>query len=872
MISNIVNGRILAGIAVGVLLMLIPVAFAQVEVDEPGSPVSLSDSLKTVTGSQIDLNMASRDQLIGIGLTEAEADAILDHILMEGPYENFYELYDTEGLPQETVERIGPKVIVRMPGVDDPVTQRREANAYRIEQLVSDEGFSEGLADQLADQILDPIDVNSATEEELTDIQNVSPIDAAAIVKRIRSGNPIKSARELRQTPGLSHYGYINARPYVNYEPGIGFQQVHGFFQTRLFDTPYLPDNSASIRDDAPTNRLDLNAKLRLNYLKWKFGVATHRARNEDFLYDHTFGSFSTPQGKIFLEKDYTKLGPVTFKKLILGNFQAGFGQGLIFSSGDYFQPRQTGFGYSKSINGVLGDLSASNEFAYRGAAFEGRGGPFEFTGLYSSTWKDAVLNTDGTVNRFIVMQPRYVYDARPPMDTMYVVVDPNTSISDTIRTKVDRFPGIQSYLSNTRENIFAGNLQFIPAVGVRLGASWVEALYSRPIRAQLDTTTLVNGSDMQQMDDYFPDIEISEGYSNASTSKLWSGAKSRMRIYGFDWQFVYKNFSFQGEYGEQEHKGSFWRIGDDPHGFVSSLYAQYSSLNLLLLYRDRNVGYDNIYDRGYANYSRFKSSIFGDEFYLKDVVIGQLYDNSFQPQPERGWFLSGRYQVLRQLITSFELDQWTRTSDDAEHYRWVMRLQYRPIFPLSFNLRLSDQARDYQNSENPRYYRAMQGRLQTNVRLSNYDQVSFLYSYSVTQFAPRPRLFYDALPDGKSPVSGQGTSPAEAFGMSFRHNLNRSLWIGAGGTMYDGFFWNYEEGDFYIRDGKGIRFYGAIGSHLGSGVYVKAKATTEHPLTITNMVARKYNSSIASDGKIHVGDNVASDDLSFRIQLDYSF
>lgn len=853
------------------------IAFAQYENDEPSTSNSQTDETWIPT-TVIDLNNADETELLQLGLNSDEIRAIQNRILYEGPYENFFEVFETPNLPRSSVEKLRGKVSVRSPFLDDPLLQRREANSYRIEQLVSDDGFSEGLADQLADQILDPIDVNRATIEELIDIQNVSPVDAVSIRKRIESGNPIKSQRELRQTPGLSHWGYTNARSFVTYEPTEGLKKLRGFFQIRTYDTPYLPDNESSVREDvAPLNRSDTQVKLRLNYDRWKGGLSIRRGRYEPYHYDNPMGQLSIPQGKFYFERNYFQLGPVFFKRIIVGNFQAGFGQGVIFSSGDYFSPRTTGFGYSKPITGINGDLSSNQQFTNRGISLEARSGFIEATFLYSSDWKDAVLNQDGSINRFIVLSPRVSYDSRPPIDSTWR--NPSNGVLED--TLIDRFPGVQSYLDNTRENIFAGNVAFLPITGMRLGFSWVEALYNRPIQPMLDSTTIVLGTEVDEINDDRANSEILYGYSNSSTSGLWNDTKSKLRVYGFDWQIVYNNFSFQGEYGELENSGSAIQIGDDPKAVVSSIYAQYPSVNFLLLYRDRDIRYDNPFDRGYGNYARFKGTIFEDEYYLRDVTLGQLYDNSFQPQSERGWLFSGRYQMLRQLVTSWELDQWTRRSDNAEYYRWVMRFQYRPIFPLRFNLRLSDQARDYMNHESPVYYRALQGRLQTSIRLSNFDELKILYSYAVTRFAPRPRLVYEPYPNGRSPVSGQSSSPSEAFGVEFKHNANRSLWLSGGATIYDGFFWNYEEGDFYVRDGNGLRLYFATGSRIGQGLYLKSKVITERLFPVTNAHARRSNAppSRANEdprtlpfAKPFGGDHITNRDLSFRLQLDYHF
>ena len=48
-----------------------------------------------------------------------------------------------------------------------------------------------------------------------------------------------------------------------------------------------------------------------------------------------------------------------------------------------------------------------------------------------------------------------------------------------------------------------------------------------------------------------------------------------------------------------------------DPEAFVLSSYFQFDNFNLLALYRNYDLRYDNPYQRSFSNYQRYKTSIF---------------------------------------------------------------------------------------------------------------------------------------------------------------------------------------------------------------------------------------------------------------------
>ena len=57
--------------------------------------------------------------------------------------------------------------------------------------------------------------------------------------------------------------------------------------------------------------------------------------------------------------------------RLVLGNFTASFGQGIVFESSDFFSPRKTGFGFSKRLNGIHADETRNSQYTLKGLGLQ---------------------------------------------------------------------------------------------------------------------------------------------------------------------------------------------------------------------------------------------------------------------------------------------------------------------------------------------------------------------------------------------------------------------------------------------------------------------------------------------------------------------
>jgi len=172
--------------------------------------------------AKVDLNTASLADLKQLPITEKQAQDIYDYREFVKVFDNIYELKEIPSIDQATLDRLKPLVSVSIYVETDEAAVRREEIRDLLERLDSNEGASEGMADVWEDYLMTPQNVNKMHLDDFMSLPNVSGIDAVAILKRVAQGDTIADTRDLRNTQGLSYYGYTNLRSYVYYnEPPV---------------------------------------------------------------------------------------------------------------------------------------------------------------------------------------------------------------------------------------------------------------------------------------------------------------------------------------------------------------------------------------------------------------------------------------------------------------------------------------------------------------------------------------------------------------------------------------------------------------------------------------------------------------------------
>ena len=172
--------------------------------------------------AKVDLNTAGYEDLLRLPITAKQARDILDYRTYISVFSDIYQLREIPSIDQKTLLRIKDLAVVSLWLEEDEVAARRAEIRDLMERLDSNEGASEGMSDVWEDYLMTPQNVNKMLFDDFISLPNVSAIDAVGILKRTALGDTISDMRDLRNSPGLSYYGYTNLRSYVYYrEPPV---------------------------------------------------------------------------------------------------------------------------------------------------------------------------------------------------------------------------------------------------------------------------------------------------------------------------------------------------------------------------------------------------------------------------------------------------------------------------------------------------------------------------------------------------------------------------------------------------------------------------------------------------------------------------
>ncbi len=846
------RGLLIAGLVLGITLSGLPAW--------PGGPGG-SAALAARNGTaHVDLNSASLEEVMTLPISEEVARNIINFRTYVRFFSNIYELRDVDGVTPEIIKALKPLASTMPPPVQDASIARLSASYRQVQRYLGQEGSNEGLADEYLDKMRSPENINSLDLYDLMSYQNVSPVDAANILKARERLGKFESSRQLRGSDGLRYWAYRNLRDFVVYDDkdlvDDNAQEFSGYYQVRYHETPFSNDD-------------DELGKFASGMPRGKFQVGEYYLYKPALLNKLRFGSKSGVVGGVMTNREYGEqnwdetvkafIGVTDInnenhglKGIYFGNYRVAFGLGLVMDNTDYIHYRKTGFGFNKRLLGVHGDLSRSHEYSLNGAAIEGWLGPVNASFFLSNGKKDGILNKDGTINRYVNMQPR------PDADWL---VDREVAVG---RPPVDTPTGLRR--DAFTENLIGGNMKVMLAPGTFIGVTGYEARYDKAWRA--DETMLVSDPSLLEA----RDNEIWNSYNSVvdngdgtTTSYKWR------RVMGAEAQAVFNNVSVQGEYAFLQDPRNKFFSKDNPDAYIINAFSQWNNLHLLAIWRDYDIGFDNPYNRAFSNDNRYEMTLLDAPYRLNDDLYTWLDANTPQPKPEKGMFLEARYRISRKLILSgLQFDQWQRKADGADMMRYTLKAEYQPKFNLRFRMRHRFSSRSENNPDDVRVYKNWESRWQVIALLSNYNRLGFTYMTSNVMFPARAR-FSGTPQQGRDRLSSVGTAgmPAHAFEARYEHNITQGLKITFASSVYDGFLWNFEGNEFVLLDGNGFRNWFKVESRVSERLLFQLKITRDHNLPNTYVDIRKYGDTQATEPD---AGYVPKDNTIVRLQMDYTF
>ena len=780
-----------------------------------------------------DLVYGDCDSLQNLPLTEEQKEAICREMTYGGGFGSIYELLDlgvftpAQFEEAKTLFTVGSKT-----ARPDPLA-RIDSLYFRIGQWLTGESVSSEIVDEWLDAIRNRPVISELGYRDLVSLPNVSSTDAVALLNHRDQVGLIKDRRQLRSVDGLSAYGYVSVRSYIGYgEPRPINWLTGGYAQGRFGGYAGETDPYSTL-------------KLRLDNGPLSEGIRFGRDSGEQIDHDNWANPFDYPDTKFYMALSRHSFGPVRVRHLVLGDYSASFGEGVTFSTGDYFSPRRSGVGFDVRRMGIAPDLSNSQTYAMRGAALEFNWKSLEPTLLFSSREKDAITYNDSSFSELI--------------------------------------SGAPGWEDRVRENVMGGDLTFAPRNNLRLGVTGYYAGYDRSWDPEpgtiIDPEHLPGGGNpkvteldaelfsMTGRQDYrsalgahglwtIGDLALSAEYAevvrDSNITVYWNDDGSRQRVIG--------------------KSTSFLPIGDDPYGLVAKAHLKTNRLTALALYRHYDLGFDNPYNRGFSEYARYKGSLVEDDYRLVDPSMFYLAEENPRPMAEDGLYLELYGRPFRQLSTTLEFDAFTRLSDMADYRRIVLKANWRPSWNLTFRLWRKWQGRSAGNSLTPKSFEVDEIRLTGEARLSGYSRLAFTVIHSYLSSPPRPQYVEAADPLDSDPYLGSVVDPSDGLMLTADVNAGDHLSVSSQAIVYRGWLWNFENNEFAELESAtdALRWWVAVKDRLVENLSVTAKLTIDTPLQSDNLDVRSYFGGDEDSGV--EGERLMETSSSWSLQLDYFF
>jgi hypothetical protein len=581
----------------------------------------------------------------------------------------------------------------------------------RIETIAEQLGEGdEGLDyNTLLDELLyfseHPININNTTPNELAQLPMLDDIAIANLWNHIETNGKLLNVYELQGIDGFDLNTIRQIQPFIKVSDNPdasnfsfkemikeGTHEIILRYQQVLNQQEGYTAVDDSVLRESPNKRYlgspqKFYARYRFKYSnKVSWGLTMEKDAGEEFFKGTMKQGFDFYSGHIFV-KNIGKL-----KAAAVGDFQAQFGQGLVFWSGLAFGKSSDGVSVKRNARGISPYTSVDENRFLRGGGATFKFGKIEVTALGSYKVMDANVASQ--------------------QDTL---LEEEQAVSSIFSSGFHRTPGELEDRQSLTEAVYGGNISY-KARRLSIGITAIGYNYSKPI---------------QRSDQLYNLYEFS-GKQNSN--------------YGLDYSYVWKNFHFFGEFALSQNlgfattNGLFMTI--DPKvtltAMVRHFQPQYQALYANGVSESSRMNNETGYYLGF-NIQPFKGWFlngFFDVFrfpWLRYQVngtsigyetVGQLIyrpsrqfevyfrfrqknkqlteSASFSDEPIRGvedelrsyYRLNLSYSLSKsvKLRSRVEYSRYKRGDSEVEEGFMVYQdLIYKPLsFPLSFNVRLA--------------------------------------------------------------------------------------------------------------------------------------------------------------------------------------
>jgi len=482
------------------------------------------------------------------------------------------------------------------------------------------------LFDQLSHAFAHPINLNRADFETIQGLGLLTDVQINNLLDHIENNGKLMTLEELQTIRGFDLSSIRLILPFVKIgtdvdNPQLSFRELIKNGNNQLFvryqETLEQKKGFSEVTDSAllasPNSRyIGSPAKL---YTRYKYNYGSHlsigftaeKDAGEEFFKGSQKNGFDFYSGHFFM-RNQGKL-----KQLALGDYQAQFGQGLTFWSGLAFGKSADIMLIKRSAIGLKPYTSVDENRFLRGAGATVQFDKLELTAFYS------YHNVDANIS----------------------IVDSTNSEEDVLAVSSIQQSGFHRTPNELEDKHAIGQQQ----IGGHL------AYKTR--RLNIGATGVSNKYNA----DFQPTLKTYSQFKNADNSQT---------NVGLDYNWIYKNFNFFGEFSKSLDAG---------RAFVSgALIALDPKLAMSVLYRD--------YRRDYQP--------------IASVALGENSTNA----NEKGLYLGITAKPIKRYTISVYYDQFTfpwlkyQINAPSNGHQYLIQVKYKPSKKLEMYVRVRERDR----------------------------------------------------------------------------------------------------------------------------------------------------------------------------------
>ena len=507
------------------------------------------------------------------------------------------------------------------------VDEKNQIIEQRVEYLVDNAEESDvdytTIFEQLSFYYDKPLNLNRATLSELQELSLLTDLQINALLAHMEENGKLMTMEELQTINGFDLPTIRLIMPFVKVSANVdtpqltfnellknGTNQWFIRYQQILEEKEGFSDITDSAVAASPNarykgNEARLYTRFKYNYgSHLSFGFTAEKDPGEEFFKGAQKNGFDFYSAHFFLKNQ----GKV--KQLALGDYQAQFGQGLTFWSGLAFGKSADIMSVKRSASGLRPYTSVDENLFMRGAGLSLKFGAIEATSFYS-----------------------------------YNQVDANVDYSDS--TLIDE--GVTTITSFQQTGFHRTNNEIQDKDAITKQTMGGHLAY---VTRKLDIG--ITGVHDQIDADFDPNLQVYSQYRNT---------KAQQTKVGLDYNWIYRNFNFFGEYSQSISAGK---------ALVSGVLVNLDPrLAISVLYRD--------YDRDFNP--------------IASAAIGENSTN----ENEKGLYFGIIAQPMNKFTLTAYYDQFTfpwlkyQVNAPSNGYQYLAQLTYKPTKKLEMYVRVKE-------------------------------------------------------------------------------------------------------------------------------------------------------------------------------------